>query len=238
MAQMRVNERLLGGFEGFRGELAELWRKQRLANDQRLAQHRIRDERRNEAIKKDVLDNGAGWEEAAKLRRRLDHTGIPGPDSGRVLLRATAETEERQKESANSGFVGIVEGRVVEETNSSPSEEVASHVGLGGESVQTSTEDAHVPPSIDEGSNAALREVELVSSVEGTNALPSVEASSQAATTEVQSAEDSVGGGESVATDASPTVEADSQNALEGGSGDSPVEGERKSASSIEPRSG
>jgi hypothetical protein len=115
--------------------------------------------------------------------------------------------------------------------NASSSEEEASHVGLGGvESVETSSEDAHLPPSVDTGSDNALRDVELgETSVEGKNVLPSVDAESGMTTIEEQSAEVSTEGGESTAADASPTVEVDNPAAPEGELVDSPDISEGKS---------
>jgi hypothetical protein len=143
LAQVRVNARLLDGFEGFHGELAELWTQKRQAKDRELARIRIKDERKNEAIKKDGLDNERANEETGKLMQRLDHAVIPGSDSERNLLRTWAKTVEGQEGSGNSDSVGIVvEERGVEDVNASPSEEVASHGGLGGvETVENSTDE-------------------------------------------------------------------------------------------------
>jgi hypothetical protein len=141
LAQVRVNARLLDGFEGFHGELAELWTRKREAKDRQLARAKIRDERKNAAIKKDALDDEKTKEDAGKVMQRLGHTVIRGSDSEQNLLRTWAKTEERQEGSGNSDSVGIVEERVVEDENAPPSEEEASHVGLGGvETVETSTE--------------------------------------------------------------------------------------------------
>jgi hypothetical protein len=219
LAQVRVNAQLLNGFEGFNGELATLWAQKRGAKDKELAQYKIKNKRKNKMIKNDALDNEGKREEVAKLMQRLGHAGILAPDSEQLTLRTLAKTEDWQNKSGNMQSDGSVGGRqVVDIMNASPSEEEASHVGLGGmELAETSLEDAHLPPSVDMGSDNALREVELgETSVEGKNVLPSVDAESGMTTIEEQSAEVSTEGGESTAADASPTVEVDNPAAPEG----------------------
>jgi hypothetical protein len=187
LAQVRVNAQLLNGFEGFNGELATLWAQKRGAKDKELAQYKIKNKRKNKMIKNDALDNEGKREEVAKLMQRLGHVGILAPDLEQLTLRTLAKTEDWQNKSGNMRSDGSVGGRqVVDIMNASPSEEEASHVGLGGmELAETSLEDAHLPPSVDMGSDNALREVELgETSVEGKNVLPSVDAESGTTTIE------------------------------------------------------
>jgi len=47
LTQLRVNRRLLEGFEGFHGELAKLWEQSRLDRDDKLARSKIKDDKAN-----------------------------------------------------------------------------------------------------------------------------------------------------------------------------------------------
>jgi len=179
IAQVRVNARLLDGFEGFHGELATLWRQTRERKDKELARHRIKDERKNISIKEGALDNGMGAEEAAKLMERLRHTGIPGPDSERGLLRTMAKAEGSQEQSKVSGVAESVEARVLGEINATPSGEEAIELGEVG-SVETSVGEMNAPPYTKEESQAVSAKVKSAES-EVVNESPAVETDSSTA---------------------------------------------------------
>ena len=93
LTQLRVNRRLLEGFEGFHGELARLWEQSRLDRDAELARSKMKDDKAN-IDQGDEVQRGQQWDpsedrETARLMARLEVAN--GVTAGVIGERGIAE---------------------------------------------------------------------------------------------------------------------------------------------------